>query len=69
MKRKALIVTDKPERARGSRHLEDLLAATREHPLGPGVYTALVKHDSWCLLLANRGPCNCKPDIEITEAR
>lgn len=69
MKRKILILTDKPDRARGSHHLADLLTATRERPLSPGVYTVLVKHDAWCTLLKNRGPRNCQPDIEMREVQ
>ncbi len=65
---KVLILTDKPERARTSQHLADLLEACQGRPLTPGVYSVVIRHDSWCLLLANHGPCNCKPDIEITEA-
>ena len=65
MKKKTAIITDKPEHVLGS-HIADLLTATRERPLPPGVYTVRVKHDSWCLLLANRGPCDCNPDIEMS---
>jgi len=67
--KKIVILTDKPERARTSNHLADLLAATQERPLSPGVYSAVVRHDSWCSLLNDRGPCDCQPDIEIEEAR
>jgi len=30
---------------------------------GPGVHMAEVQHDSWCDLLAEKGPCNCNPDV------
>ena len=66
--RKALILTDKPERVRTSQHLADLLNACQSRPLRPGLYNVLVRHDFWCRLLANRGSCSCRPDIEITEA-
>jgi hypothetical protein len=66
---KALILTDKPERVQTSQHLADLLEACQRRPLRPGVYSVVVCHNPWCLLLANRGPCNCQPDIEIVEAR
>lgn len=69
MKRKIFIITDKPDRARGINHLADLLIATRERPLSPGVYTVLVKHDAWCTLLKNHDPCTCNPDIEMREVR
>jgi len=62
---KAIVLTDKPERARKSCHLADLLDAYQAHPFPPGVYNVLVRHDAWCALLKNRGPCNCNPDIEI----
>lgn len=62
---KTLLVTDKPERASKSQHVADLLDAYRNRPFPPGVYNVLVRHDSWCRLLNNRGPCNCHPDIEI----
>lgn len=65
---KAIIFTNKPERVRSSQHLADLLDACQSRPLPPGVYNVLVRHDSWCRLLADRGPCNCRPDIEVTEA-
>ena len=26
---------------------------------------AIVAHDDWCDLLANRGPCNCHPDVRV----
>jgi hypothetical protein len=70
MKKRVAIITDNPERARASNHLHDLLAGLQAQPLPPGrVYSALVRHDSWCALLANRGPCNCNPDLEIAEVR
>ena len=64
-KSKSIIIPGKPERARSSTHLADILAAYRARPFSPGVYEAQVYHDSWCALLANRGPCNCNPDIRI----
>jgi hypothetical protein len=67
--RTALILTGKPEQARKSQHIADLLEACQGRPLRPGVYNVVVRHDSWCNLLVDLGPCNCRPDIEITEAR
>jgi hypothetical protein len=61
----AIVFTDKPERAQKSRHLADLVDAFQARPFPPGVYNVLVRHDAWCNLLKNRGPCNCSPDIEI----
>jgi hypothetical protein len=64
-KAKTLVITPDPNRARQSQHLADLIDAYRNRPFSPGVYNVLVRHDSWCRLLNNRGPCNCNPDIEI----
>lgn len=61
----AAVFTGKPERAAQSQHLADLLTAYQHKPFAPGVYAVLVRHDAWCRLLNNRGPCNCHPDIEI----
>jgi hypothetical protein len=33
---------------------------------GSLVYAA-IRHDSWCLRLRGKGPCNCNPEIEIFE--
>jgi len=60
-----LVLTGKPERARTSQHLIDLIDAYQARPFPPGVYDVTVRHDPWCALLKNRGPCNCNPDIEM----
>jgi hypothetical protein len=62
---KAIVLTDKPEHARKGLHLADLVDAYQTRPFPPGVYNVLVRHDTWCSLLKNRGPCNCNPDVEI----
>jgi len=61
----AIVITDKPARACTSQHLTDLIDAYQARPFPPGVYDVIVRHDSWCALLKNRGPCTCNPDIEI----
>ena len=58
-------LTDTPSQAGLGQHLTDLLDAYQARPLAPGVYDVAVRHDSWCKLLKQRGPCNCNPDIEI----
>jgi hypothetical protein len=25
-------------------------------------------HDDWCALLAQQGPCNCRPEVKIRHA-
>jgi hypothetical protein len=61
----AIVLTDKPARARDSHHIADLIDAYHARPFPPGVYDVIVRHDSWCALLKNRGSCTCNPDIEI----
>ena len=66
MKRmKAAVLTTKPQQVHQSPYIADLVDAFREKDLPRGVYSVLVAHDAWCVLLKNRGPCNCNPDIEI----
>ncbi len=32
----------------------------------PGEFAHIhVQHDSWCALLAKRGPCSCVPDVTL----
>ena len=35
------------------------------HPAEDGVSHVYVHHDSWCDLLAGKGPCTCYPDVEV----
>jgi len=50
-----------------SQYMADLLDALHQKPLSPRVYDVEVRHDDWCSLLAESGPCNCNPDIKIKE--
>lgn len=66
-KPETVLLTGNLHRVSGSQHLTDLLDAYQSKPFQPGVYSVLVRHDSWCRLLNNRGACNCNPDIELTD--
>ncbi len=37
--------------------------------LPPGVHHLVIKHDDWCDLLNQQGPCTCEPDIEVVAGR
>ena len=60
---KALFVTsaDRAKYIKQDNYLPALLA--RMQFLPPGVYHTTTYHDDWCLLLAQRGSCNCRPEI------
>jgi hypothetical protein len=45
-------------------YLEDIARLAADFPPG-GVYHVEVRHDSTCDLLNRRGPCNCRPDVEL----
>jgi hypothetical protein len=62
-----LIVNPKPEQTKAGNYLTALLAAGAD--IAPGtVHHVSIAHDDWCDLLTSRGPCNCTPDIRVTEA-
>ena len=48
--------------------LREFERAESQGKLKPGtVHIIHVRHDSYCDLLNNRGPCNCRPDISQVE--
>jgi hypothetical protein len=43
--------------------IEQGLAGLDNGTMTPGLYEITVRHDSWCDLMAGRGPCNCDPAV------
>lgn len=63
---KTLIVSPQPEHTQAGQYFPALLQASET--LAPGtVAEAIICHDDWCLLLSERGPCNCTPEVRVTE--
>jgi hypothetical protein len=60
-------MTRRRSRLRPSRGYTERLAAIADQ-LRPGsVNQVIVRHDDHCDLLHGRGPCNCRPEIEVGE--
>jgi hypothetical protein len=49
-----------PQYVRRLRYLHAIGAIPRV-----GIATIDILHDPWCDLLAQRGPCNCLPEVKI----
>jgi len=65
MTKESVTRKERPEQGGSGSYLNDLLGALHERPVGPGVYTADVYHNSWCWLLQGKGSCSCAPDVKI----
>jgi hypothetical protein len=61
-----LVVSPNSAHARAGNYFSSLLAAGVQSEPGT-VSEAIIRHDDWCDLLTSRGPCNCNPEIQITE--
>jgi hypothetical protein len=61
-----LVVSPNSAHARAGNYFPPLLAAGAQSKPGT-VSEAIIRHDDWCDLLGTRGPCNCNPEIHMTE--
>ena len=47
-------------------YAKKLAELAQDRQLLPGeVYSARIRHDSWCAFLNGRGPCDCDPDVSL----
>lgn len=66
VKKRVLVISDRP----GSRHIRRLLDSIQAKPPTPGRESlAVVRHVPWCSFLADIGPCDCRPDISLSEVK
>ena len=61
-------MSDKRRNVEIPRYARKVIRAIRERQPIPGeIQVVRILHDDWCDLLANRGPCNCDPEIRMPE--
>lgn len=66
--KKTLVLSPDPARTKAGNYVPQALKLAENAQPGK-VYMTTIAHDEWCEFLTKAGPCNCEPNVSMTEVK